>query len=136
MRDPAFTDPRPDLAEDSAAWGRLLRITHEQEGIWVAAMLAYFRAARTRLRGCDGQIRIAGEVDGGTDRLQGCWWWRLSPAWGRKMAEHCKGKRFIGWESIEQYRRERDELLKPRVKALRRLLDLLAATPEGQELLR
>jgi len=58
---PIWEDPRPDLAEDHAAWDRLLRMAHDRNED-VCSVLAVLRAAGARLeRGATGWMIRPGE---------------------------------------------------------------------------
>lgn len=92
---PYYPDPRPDLREDSRSWAMLLAAAHEAAGPGLASTLVYFRRRGTRLVRRSGQpLRLLGETVHGPD----------------------------AWETVEEYKAEREEFLRPFAGALARAL--------------
>ncbi len=131
-------DPRPDLTGDSAAWSRLLTMASNTEGVplFLVSCLDYFRTRGTRLRAQGGRLVLFGDPQAPlTWERQFEDWPQLPEAWRRKILAHEKDGVFCGWESVEEYRRERDQWLKPHAALLTGLLKRLEASAEGGMLL-
>ena len=89
------TDPRPDLAEDSALWVRFLELAEKQDPM-LAGTLHGFRCLGTRLRqGRSGYV-LRPEIDP-----------------------------IRGWLSQAEYEKERDKWLMPHISTIKDLLKQL-----------
>src|SRR5690606_27223311 len=85
-RPPYTVDPRPDLAEDSATWTKLLQMAADRHGDDLAGILHGFRCGGTRLKRGRNSYVLRPDVDPtGT----------------------------VAWTSVEEYEEMRDKYLTP-----------------------